>query len=209
MIKTDYLRNHQVDDLWRGVAYTKPTSLYIGLFKATAGQSPRSTAVTSGQTTVPASVNGHMYRCTTAGTTGSGEPAWPTIPGGTVTDGTAVWTEMSPDFRANNGNLTEVSGSSYARVAVVSNTTNWASTGGATTTTNPSAGTSGVTSNNVAINFPTPSGAWGLCVFVGIFDASTAGNLLEFGGLTVALNVTSSSTPINFPISSLVVTDDV
>lgn len=36
--------------------------------------------------------NAWHYQCTTAGTSGSTEPTWPTTPGATVTDGTAVWT---------------------------------------------------------------------------------------------------------------------
>jgi len=39
--------------------------------------------------TVP---NGFCYQCTTAGTSGAGEPVWPVIPGNTVADGTVVWT---------------------------------------------------------------------------------------------------------------------
>ena len=38
---------------------------------------------------------GLWFRCTTAGTTGSSEPAWPTDIGSTVTDGTCVWTAIS------------------------------------------------------------------------------------------------------------------
>lgn len=36
--------------------------------------------------------NGHYYRCTTSGTSGTTEPIWPTN-GGTVSDGGAVWTD--------------------------------------------------------------------------------------------------------------------
>jgi hypothetical protein len=39
-----------------------------------------------------ANENGIYYKCTTAGTSGSTEPTWPTTIGATVTDGTAVWT---------------------------------------------------------------------------------------------------------------------
>ncbi len=45
-----------------------------------------------GDLLVPSTLNGYLYRCTTAGTTGTTEPAWPTVVGNTVTDGTAVWT---------------------------------------------------------------------------------------------------------------------
>lgn len=40
----------------------------------------------------PSTLNGRLYECTTAGTTGNAEPAWSTIVGATVTDGTVVWT---------------------------------------------------------------------------------------------------------------------
>jgi len=38
---------------------------------------------------------GLWFRCTTAGTSGSSEPAWPTDIASTVTDGTCVWTAIS------------------------------------------------------------------------------------------------------------------
>lgn len=47
-----------------------------------------------GEVVVPTSgsENGFRYECTTAGTSGSSQPAWTTIEGETVNDGTVVWT---------------------------------------------------------------------------------------------------------------------
>ncbi len=36
--------------------------------------------------------NAYRYECTEAGTSGAGEPTWPTTPGETVEDGTVTWT---------------------------------------------------------------------------------------------------------------------
>lgn len=44
----------------------------------------------------PVVKNSYIYQCTTAGTTGSEEPEWPTSIDSTVSDGTAVWTCKSP-----------------------------------------------------------------------------------------------------------------
>lgn len=40
----------------------------------------------------PTTSNGYQYQCTTAGTSGTTEPTWPTTVGNTVTDGTITWT---------------------------------------------------------------------------------------------------------------------
>jgi len=51
-----------------------------------------STAYSLGNFVRPTSENGYHYECTTAGTSGTSQPTWPTTPGQTVNDGTVVWT---------------------------------------------------------------------------------------------------------------------
>ena len=82
-------------------------------------------------------------------------------------------------------NGTEVAGNNYARVAVASSLANWAGTQGAGTTA-ASSGTSGATSNNGVLLWPTPSASWGTIVGVEVWDAATAGNYLMFAPLPVS-----------------------
>lgn len=42
--------------------------------------------------------SGLWFRCTTAGTSGSTQPSWPTDVGSTVTDGTVVWTAIASAY---------------------------------------------------------------------------------------------------------------
>jgi hypothetical protein len=88
----------------------------------------------------------------------------------------------------DTGGGTEVTGGSYARVAVSSSLANWAGTQAAASTT-ASSGTGGTTSNNGTITFPTPSADWGTITGFGIFDASSAGNLLIYGSLGTSKSV--------------------
>lgn len=78
---------------------------------------------------------------------------------------------------------TEVTGGSYARVAVASSLANWAGTQSAGSTT-ASSGTGGTTSNNGAITFPAPTANWGVVTHFGIYDAASSGNLLVCQALT-------------------------
>ena len=67
------------------------------------------------------------------------------------------------------GGGTEVSGNSYARV-------NASALFGAASGT--------AVANDGAITFPTATGSWGTITHFGVFDASTAGNLLVWGAVT-------------------------
>ncbi|MBZ0250903.1 MAG: hypothetical protein K8F93_14710 [Burkholderiales bacterium] len=79
---------------------------------------------------------------------------------------------------------TEVTGGSYARVAVTSSLANWAGTQSAGSTT-ASTGTGGTTSNNGAITFPAPTANWGVVTHFALYDAASSGNQLVCQALTV------------------------
>ncbi len=73
---------------------------------------------------------------------------------------------------ANTG--TEVSGGSYARTAVTF-----------------AAPSNGVTTNSAAVEFPQATGSWGTVGWIGILDASTAGNLLYHTPLDASKTIAS------------------
>jgi len=126
----------------------------------------------------------------------------------------ALLTANPTDANTSGGNeLGTTTPNNYARVNIAANTTNWASTGGATTTTNPSAGTSGTTSNNGVVQFNTPSGNWfngagpsaSTITYFGIYDSATigGGNLLFYGALTNSKTVNNGDAGPSFAISAL------
>ncbi len=106
---------------------------------------------------------------------------------------------------SDSGGGTEVSGGAYARASVTSATTAWTGTHG--TTTGASSGTGGHTDNAAAIAFPAPSGAnWGTVTHVGIFDASTSGNLLFHGALTTSKTINDGDPAPQFNAADLDIT---
>lgn len=73
---------------------------------------------------------------------------------------------------ANTG--TEVSGGSYTRMAITMG-----------------APSNGVSTNSAAIEFPQASGSWGTVGWIGILDASSAGNLLYHTPLDTSKTISS------------------
>lgn len=96
---------------------------------------------------------------------------------------------------------TEVSGGSYARPSIARSLANWAGTQSAGSTT-ASSGTGGVTSNNVAINFATPTAGWGTVTHFRIMSGS---NIVVCQALTTSKTINSGDT-VSFPIGSMTFT---
>lgn len=97
---------------------------------------------------------------------------------------------------------TELSGNGYGRVPVVASLANWAGTQGAGTTA-VSNGSSGTTSNNIAVTFPTPTGAWGQAVEWGIFDSQTGGTEIIRAALGAAKTINAGDPAPYFPPGAL------
>lgn len=74
---------------------------------------------------------------------------------------------------------TEVTAGGVARVEISCSTSNWSGTQG-DGTTSASSGTTGTTSNNNEIEFVSSAGATVTASHVGIFNAASSGNLLEY-----------------------------
>ncbi len=74
---------------------------------------------------------------------------------------------------SDSGGGTEVSGGSYARQAVATGaSTGWDAASGR------------ATANTGVVTFPTATADWGTITHVGVFDASTSGNLMFHGALS-------------------------
>ncbi len=89
---------------------------------------------------------------------------------------------------------TEVSGGSYARVALATAAGSW--------TAPATAGSNRQTKNNAAINFPTATTNWGTVVGIGWYDASSGGNLLWYDDLTSSQTV-NSGFQLTVPVNNL------
>jgi len=96
---------------------------------------------------------------------------------------TTVYLALFTSNPGEDGDQTgEPSGNDYERVAITSAM-------GATTLA------TGKAVNEQIIQFPTASGAWGVCTHWGILDASSDGNMLLYGALNTAMNIGTGDGP--------------
>lgn len=108
-----------------------------------------------------------------------------------VTRPTAWFVALYTAAPSDTGGGTEVSGNGYARTA---------------TGTMTVSGTTTQCTNSAAIEFPANTTAnWGSITHVGIFDASTAGNLLAWAPLTTARTINVGDV-FRIPASNLTIT---
>jgi hypothetical protein len=138
---SDYLENKLVDHIFRGISFTAPTTMYLGLL-----------------TVAPSDI----------------------------------------------GDGTEVTGGSYARVANNPLYSTWKGTNNEVTNV-PSSGTSGTTSNAGIITFPAPTANWGVVTHFAIYDASSAGNLLFWGALSITKTINNGDSAPSFASSALTI----
>ena len=116
---------------------------------------------------------------------------------GTFTKPTVLAIGLFTAAPSDAGGGTEVSGGSYARVQRDPSDTNWTATQGGTT--GASSGTSGHTDNAAAITFPAPTANWGLVTHWGLFDATSGGNLLLWGALTISKTINNGDPAPSIP----------
>ena len=98
---------------------------------------------------------------------------------GSATRPTAWYVALYTAAPDDTGGGTEVSGNGYSRQSVTFD----AATSGA-----------GTTANSGDVVFTAAGGSWGTITHIGIFDASTAGNLLWHGAMTASKTVADGDT---------------
>jgi hypothetical protein len=106
---------------------------------------------------------------------------------GSPTRPTAWYVALFTDDPTDADTGTEVSGGSYARTVV---------------TFTVSGDTA---SNSGAVEFPEATGSWGTITHIGIYDASTSGNLIARAALSASKAIASGDI-LRFPIGDLDVT---
>lgn len=168
-----------------------------------------STAYSLGDRVMLGTSDLNVYEVITAGTSAGAPPTFNTNIGDTTTDGTVTWLTCKQGYPkrplyvslhtadpTDAGTGAEVTGGSYARVAVQPADGNW---------TGASA-TDGNTDNAAAITFPAPTANWGVVTHFGIWDRLTGGNLITFGAITPNKTINNGDPAPAFAIGALDVT---
>jgi hypothetical protein len=203
---TNYGEQQMLQALFGAVTTGIPTSssgYYIGLIKAK-GTWTTLTTYASADLIIPTTFSSggnlnRMFRCTTAGTTGASEPAWTGVAsGGTISDGTVVWTEVTTQFyTAANIQTYEVSGGGYARrlLANAQGSTQWVA---------PSLPGSSPASSNwgSTVSFPSSTASQGYVVGFFLADALTTGNTYAWNTLSNFVPILASGMTLTLPSST-------
>jgi hypothetical protein len=117
---------------------------------------------------------------------------------GTFTEPANIYVSLHTADPTDAGSGTEASGGGYARVSTATNGTDWTVTGNAAT-------------NGVAVTFPVSTGAissGSALTHFGLWDASTAGNLLYAGALGTSRTVSAAGVTLSFAAGDIDVTED-
>lgn len=106
---------------------------------------------------------------------------------GSATRPTSWYVALYTAAPSDSGGGTEVSGNGYSRQSV---------------TFDAATSPGGTTSNTGAVSFTASGGNWGSITHIGIFDASTSGNLLWHGSMTASKTVNDGDT-LEFSIGNI------
>ncbi|MCC7082185.1 MAG: hypothetical protein IT530_16050 [Burkholderiales bacterium] len=117
-----------------------------------------------------------------------------------------IYAGLSTSACSDSSIGTEVSGGSYARVAITTGTTAFKGTHGSTS--GASSGTNGTISNAAAVTFPAPTANWGSVTHWFLADASSGGNVLICAALTVPKTINNGDAAPSFAIDAMTIQID-
>lgn len=171
--KTNKAENQEIDFLYRGQTLTRGGATatwnqapvyYYGILSVSAWITAWTPALNTFIVRPDSAGTLHLLKCTTSGAVGGTAPIAPTANNGTVTDGSAVWTDQYAALEAAtiasfDGTTlpVELTGGTYARQSITASLANYAGTQAAGSTA-ASSGTSGTTSPNNALTFNAGTG---------------------------------------------------
>lgn len=125
--------------------------------------------------------------------------------GVTFTPATVSYAALFTSTTTDTGGGTEVTGGSYARVAISNTGSSWYATQ-ATTNSGVSNGSGGSISNFAAITFPAPTANWGVVGWGALYDAATGGNMLVQGALNVAKTINNGDAAPSYTATQFIIT---